>query len=124
MISGKLVVAIVAFALVVVMLLAVSVSGDVVELKDPTLIKGTYAGGTPDQIRLETADGVREIARAEALSLTFTAPTPPPAGATAQPAAATAGMSRATLPVAVKRTHAAHMSNTKVLVQTLTFEEV
>ena len=57
---------------------APSARADVAELKNGSQIQGTYAGGTPDKIRLQTPDGVREIDRNDLASLKFTAPPPPP----------------------------------------------
>jgi hypothetical protein len=48
------------------------IRGDVLELKDGTVVQGTYSGGTAGTIRFETVKGVQVIARNEALALTFT----------------------------------------------------
>jgi hypothetical protein len=75
-------------------------AGDVIELKNGTRLNGTYAGGTGDKIRFMTPEGIREIGRNEAASLTFTGPPapPPPSPApppTAVPAAAVSAGSTA-----------------------------
>jgi hypothetical protein len=89
---------------------ASAVFGDILELKNGSLLKGTYAGGTAGTIRFETTAGLQVISRSEALALTFTstpltvttgqAPArPAPAAATqsAAPAATTMTMPSGTL---------------------------
>lgn len=63
--------------------------GDVLELKNGTVLSGSYAGGTESAIRFTTAAGERVIETSEIIALTFTtanpaSPAPPP---TAPPAA-------------------------------------
>jgi hypothetical protein len=80
-----------AIALWILLLCATGARGDVVELKDGTTLTGTYAGGTANVIRLETATGVKEIQRGDASSMRFTGgspPSPPPDPEAAVPAGA------------------------------------
>ena len=75
------------------LLLAVLLSGaiaacaDVLELKNGTVLSGTFAGGNADAINFQTSAGLQVISPGQAVSLTFTARTPAAAGA---PGAATA----------------------------------
>ena len=75
---------------------AMSVSADVLELKNGQILNGKYVGGTAGTIRFETADGTQVVETSQALALTFTVGTaaavapaatkaPPPAAATAVP---------------------------------------
>ena len=71
-------------------------AGDTVELRDGTLVRGKYAGGTAQTIRIETATGVEVYQTGQVLAVTFsgesppnaTPPTaaPPPVAVTAAPA--------------------------------------
>jgi hypothetical protein len=49
------------------------VFGDVLELKNGTILNGKYVGGT---IRFETNDGTKTIETSQAVALTFTTPAP------------------------------------------------
>ena len=53
-------------------LLPVAALADTLELKNGTLLNGTYMGGTASALRFETAEGLQVIPRADALALTFT----------------------------------------------------
>lgn len=75
--------------------LHVASQADVLELKNGTILNGTYAGGTAGTVRFNTASGVQAFETSQILALTFTttnrsgaasAGTP---GAAAAPAAAT-----------------------------------
>jgi hypothetical protein len=48
---------------------------DVLELKDGSVLDGSYRGGTAATLRFETTDGVQVIPTAEILALTFTGKT-------------------------------------------------
>src|SRR6266513_6015285 len=70
-----------------------SARGDVVELRNGTIVDGKYAGGTATTLRVETQEGVKVIPTGDVLALTFTAAAPgAPAAAdsAAAPAAAPA----------------------------------
>ena len=63
-----------------------SAQADVLELKNGTVLNGSYEGGTAGTLRFQTADGLQVIVTGEILALTFTgaatatpAATPPPA---------------------------------------------
>jgi hypothetical protein len=49
-----------------------SAHADVLELKNGTILNGTYEGGTAGTLRFQTADGLQVISTAEILALTFT----------------------------------------------------
>ena len=65
-------------------------SGDTLQLRDGTVLQGTFASGDAQTLHFVTAQGVRTVPRNQALVLTFTAPlpsttpTPKPAPAAAQ----------------------------------------
>jgi hypothetical protein len=67
-------------------------SGDTLQLRDGTVLQGSFASGDALTLHFVTAQGVQSMPREQALVLTFTAPapsTPPkpkPAPAAAQPA--------------------------------------
>ena len=71
---------------------------DTVEMRDGSLVRGRYVGGTAGTIRIESAEGVKVLETSNVLALTFdsqgaaptTAPAPAAAQAAAQPAAAAA----------------------------------
>ncbi len=77
----------------------IAASGDVLELKNGTLLNGKYAGGSADAINFQTSAGMQTIPAAQAAALTFTAGAEvaraPAAGA---PAAAATATSTVTLP--------------------------
>jgi hypothetical protein len=57
------------------LLLAVgSVYGDVLELKNGTILNGKYVGGTAGTLRFETNQGTNVIETSQVIALTFTAP--------------------------------------------------
>jgi len=70
-------------------------AGDVLELKNGTILDGKYAGGTATTLRFETATGMQVIETAQIIALTFTtaagarplAPAAPAGAPTAAPAA-------------------------------------
>ena len=75
--------------LTVVILMAGSGWADTLELKDGTLVEGTYLGGTQNSLRFQVGDQVQTYAKGDVLALTFTgAPAAPTAGAAAAGAAA------------------------------------
>lgn len=53
-----------------------ALAGDVLELRDGSILDGKYQGGTATSIRFETAAGLQVIPRDSALALTFAAPAP------------------------------------------------
>src|SRR4051794_1847277 len=67
------------------------VLADTVEMKDGTLVRGKYVGGTAGTVRIdvENGGGVKVLETANVLALTFT-DAAAPAAAGAQPAAAVA----------------------------------
>jgi hypothetical protein len=80
-------------------ILALSTSADVLELKNGRLLNGKFAGGSAGTIRFETDAGVQVIETSQAIALTFTSSAPassaapasseaPPAAPAAAPAAA------------------------------------
>jgi len=76
------------FVVAGVLLAAGSVFGDVLELKNGTILNGKYVGGTAGTIRFETNEGTKVVETSKAVALTFT--TPAPAAPTAAAPAATA----------------------------------
>lgn len=58
--------------------------GDVLELKNGTILNGTYAGGTAGTVRFTTDTGTQVVETSQIMALTFT----PAKAATAAPAAA------------------------------------
>ena len=79
---------------------AVTVSADVLELKNGTTLNGTYTGGNANAINFQTSAGMQVINPAQAVALTFAGRTPaaPTVPAAAAPAAAPAASSTVTLP--------------------------
>lgn len=75
------------------LLTAIAASGDVLELKNGTVLNGTYVGGSADAINFRTSAGMQVISPAQAVALTFTARTAaaPPAGAPPPAAAQSVG---------------------------------
>src|SRR6185436_6508562 len=76
-------------------------SADVLELKNGTVLSGTYTGGNADSINFQTSAGMQVISPGQAVALTFTARTPAAAGAPGAAAAsapAAAAASSVTLP--------------------------
>ncbi len=70
-------------------LLPVAALADTLELKNGTLLNGTFMGGTASALRFETAEGLQVIPKSDALALTFTTAANPQAVApAAAPAAA------------------------------------
>lgn len=57
----------------------VSARQDTLTLKDGSVLKGTYAGGTETTIRFGTSTGMQEVTRTNAVSLAFGPPPAPPA---------------------------------------------
>lgn len=76
-----------------------SAKADVLELRNGTVLNGSYVGGTAGTIRLQTADGVQVIATTEALALTFTGGATPAAPAAPVPAAPPPPVAAASGPV-------------------------
>ncbi len=70
--------------------------GDMLELKNGTILSGKYSGGSADAINFETGAGMQTINPAQAVALTFTGRTAAPATAGSAAPAAAAGS--ATLP--------------------------
>lgn len=60
---------------------------DVLELKDGTILNGTYSGGTAGTVRFTTDDGMQVIPTDQIIALTFTGGGPAPAPAPASTAA-------------------------------------
>lgn len=54
-----------------VMLLALPVWADVLELKDGRVLRGTYMGGTQGTVRFMVGDKVELFTRADIVALTF-----------------------------------------------------
>ena len=76
-------------ALSLLSLLPLAAFADTLELKNGTLLNGTFMGGTASALRFETAEGLQVIPKADALALTFTTAARPAAAAPATaPAAA------------------------------------
>ena len=72
-----------------VILMAGSGWADTLELKDGTLVEGTYVGGTQNSLRFQVGDQVQTYAKGDILALTFTGvPAAPAAGAAAASATA------------------------------------
>jgi len=80
-------------------ILANSVQADILELKNGTLLNGTFAGGSTGTVRFETAAGLQVIERSQIIAITFTSQTAAPAAA-APSAAATPTAAAAPAPVA------------------------
>jgi len=76
------------WAILAVGILATPVKADILELKNGTLLKGTYAGGTAGTVRFETGAGLQVIERSQIIAITFTAQSPAPAPAASAPVAA------------------------------------
>jgi hypothetical protein len=74
------------FVVAGLLLAAGSVFGDVLELKNGTILNGKYVGGTAGTIRFETSEGTKVMETSQAVALTFTT-SAPAAPATAAPAA-------------------------------------
>jgi hypothetical protein len=65
--------------------------GDILELKNGSVLNGKYVGGTAGTVRFETSAGMQVIETAKVIALTFTTPAaaaPAPAATPAPPAAA------------------------------------
>jgi len=60
-------------------------SADVLELKDGTILNGTYAGGTAGTVRFTTDDGMQVIPTDQIIALTFTGGGSAPAAAPSSP---------------------------------------
>lgn len=60
--------------IILVPLIAVSCFGDTLELKNGTLLQGSYMGGTSSTIRFQVANDLKVIPTSEVLALTFTGP--------------------------------------------------
>lgn len=89
-----------ALSLLPTVALAFLCQGDVVELKNGTVLNGRYMGGTAGTVRFETADGIQVLPTGDVLALTFTSEggsseSPPVTAATA-----TAAQTAAEAPVA------------------------
>lgn len=56
-----------------------SASGDVLELKNGTVLNGKYSGGTAGVVNFTTSAGIQMIDTAQIVALTFTAPAASPA---------------------------------------------
>jgi hypothetical protein len=84
------------FVVAGLLLAAGSVFGDVLELKNGTILNGKYVGGTAGTIRFETSQGTSVVETAQVIALTFTTSAPtaatssaPVPSAAPQPAAST-----------------------------------
>jgi len=84
------------FVVAGLLLAAGSVFGDVLELKNGTILNGKYVGGTASTIRFETNQGTSVVETAQVIALTFTTSAPtaatssvPVPSAAPQPAAST-----------------------------------
>ena len=62
-------------------------SADVLELKNGSILRGTFMGGTAGALRFEATDGLQVIPRSEALALTFTQDAPTKKAETIAPVA-------------------------------------
>lgn len=73
---------------------AIVASADVLELKNGTVLSGTFAGGNANTINFQTSAGMQTIDRGQAVALTFTtqaaAAAPAAAGAAAPPSGGSA----------------------------------
>ena len=72
-----------ACSILTVACLAVSLSAqaDILELKNGTILDGTYSGGTAGTVRFDTGAGTQVIETSRIIALTFTAPPAPAAPA-------------------------------------------
>jgi len=64
--------------------------GDILELKNGTVVNGKYAGGTAGTVRFDTSPGQQILPTSQVIALTFTTPppvAPPPKAAAPAPAA-------------------------------------
>jgi hypothetical protein len=68
-----------------------SALGDVLELKNGTLLNGKYSGGTAGAVNFTTSAGIQTINTAQIVALTFTTPAAPAAAAPAPAAARPSG---------------------------------
>jgi hypothetical protein len=75
------------YVMVAVLGLGLSVRGDILELKNGTVLDGKYAGGTAGTVRFETSAGQQVLETPQIIALTFTTPAPA-AVASAAPAPA------------------------------------
>jgi len=64
------------FVVAGLLLAACSAYGDVLELKNGTILNGRYVGGTAGTIRFETSEGTSVVETSQAVALTFTTPAP------------------------------------------------
>lgn len=85
------------FVVAGLLLAAGSVFGDVLELKNGTILNGKYVGGTAGTIRFETNQGMSVVETSQAVALTFTtsATASPAALAAPQPAGSVAQQAKA-----------------------------
>ena len=86
------------------LLLASLSSADVLELKNGTVLNGSYTGGTAATVRFTTADGMQVIETSQIIALTFTgggAPVAAPAPAAAPMAVTAAAPAPAAVPDSV-----------------------
>lgn len=82
------------FVVAGLLLAAGSVLGDVLELKNGTILNGKYVGGTAGTIRFETSQGTSVVETSQAIALTFTTSAPAAPAAT-QPAGSAPQQARA-----------------------------
>ncbi len=78
--------------------LALPVAADVLELKNGTVLKGNYVGGTQSTVHFDSGSGAQAIQKSQVISLTFTVPAPPGKAAPARTPAASSSSQTVTLP--------------------------
>ena len=81
--------------------LAASAHGDILELKNGSVLNGKYVGGTAGTVRFETSAGLQVVETSQIIALTFTTPAGVAAPAPAAPAATTPAPAAATAPSSV-----------------------
>jgi len=84
------------------LVMAPFVRADVLELKNGTLLNGTYAGGSAGTVRFQTGAGMQVIERSQLIAITFTSQSAAPAAvapsASTPAAVPAAGPQKVTLP--------------------------
>jgi hypothetical protein len=97
-------------------LLASQLTGDVLELKNGTVVNGRYVGGTAGTVRFETSTGVQVYETANIIALTFTTGTTQ-APASAAPATAPTSGASAAAPAPTASTSVTLPAGTTLLVR-------
>jgi hypothetical protein len=89
------------FVLAGLLLVAGTVYGDVLELKNGTILNGRYVGGTAGTIRFETNEGTNVVETSQAVALTFTT-LAPATGTSGVPATSAAPQAASSVPQQAK----------------------